>query len=251
MSQSGRIKRKTAMQFNVVSTSPAGAVASGVASPGMNGLTLQPSSGSDAASSQFASNCFHALSGHSGDETGADLPAFRREQADVAQSFLQFAGSLPVFVVGGIGGFKFHDIHRRARRLEFRINFRVQRAEADAQAQVGFTPQCAEQRQHHFARRHRVLAGLDVHVRHGRRALVDEQFGDFVVLGAGAFERTVVAPHPAIGAVFPAKIGDFHHAAHKHLAAEFWTAAAAACSCNAFLSRTARQQVSRLWAENP
>ena len=79
----------------------------------------------------------------------------------------------------------------------------------------------SNERQHHFAHGHRVFAGLDVHVRHAGRAVMDEQFGDLFVLCAVAGQVAVVAAHAAVGAVFAAEIGNFHDGAHENLLAEF------------------------------
>ena len=66
-----------------------------------------------------------------------------------------------------------------------------------------------------------IFAALDVHVRHTGRAMLEQQFGDLFVPGAIAGEIAILAAHPAVGAVFPAEIGDLHHGAHEDLLAEF------------------------------
>ena len=58
ITQSGRINRSAAMQFKVRSMSAMGAAASGVDSPGIKGLTLQPARGNCAARMKLASKSF-------------------------------------------------------------------------------------------------------------------------------------------------------------------------------------------------
>ena len=90
-------------------------------------------------------------------------------------------------------------------------SFGVQRAQADADAQIGFAPQRFDERQDHLAHHHRVFAGLDVHVGDARGTMMDEQFGEFIVPRAEARQPAIVAAHAAIDAVLAAKVGDFHH----------------------------------------
>jgi hypothetical protein len=72
------------------------------------------------------------------------------------------------------------------------------------------------ERQDDFADGDGIFAGLNVHVRHAGRAMVDEQFRDLIVFGAKAFERAIAAAHSTIGAVFAAEIGNFDNPTHKN-----------------------------------
>ena len=78
----------------------------------------------------------------------------------------------------------------------------------------------ADQRQHDRPRSHRILAGLDVDIRDGGGPVMNQHLGDFVVHGARAVERFVVAPHAAVMAILPAIVGNFHHAADENLPAK-------------------------------
>ncbi len=208
------------MQLSVISASPGAVPVNGVDSPGTNGLTLQPRRGKPAARRQFSSKWAGVLSGQAGNEAGTDKPAVGGQPPDVLQPFVQIAGRTQPVVVGAVGGFKFHDVNRGAGGLQLVINVEVERAEADADAQVGFALQGADQRQHHRPRSHRILAGLDVDIRDGGGPVMNQHLGDFIVHGAGAVERLVVAPHAAVVAILPAIVGDFHHAADENLPAK-------------------------------
>jgi hypothetical protein len=45
--------------------------------------------------------------------------------------------------------------------------------------------------------------------------VVDEQFGQLIVTGTEARQAAVVPPHPAVGAVLPAMIGNLDHGAQE------------------------------------
>src|SRR5207249_7017118 len=83
-------------------------------------------------------------------------------------------------------------------------------------------PKNLDEGQYHLTNDNGVFAGLNVEVGDARRAMVDEQFRQLIEPGAVAGQIAVVAPHAAIGAVFPAEIGDLDHAAQEDLAPEFF-----------------------------
>jgi len=50
--------------------------------------------------------------------------------------------------------------------------------------------------------------------------MVNQQFGKLLVVRAETIQRAIAPAHPAISAVFPAVIGNFHHAADEYPPAE-------------------------------
>ena len=126
------------MQFKVQSAFATGQSASGVASPGMNGTDTAAMQRQRLRQLQVLHPVARRLARQSDDEPGADKPAVFGEQADVAQALVQGAGRFKPFVLPGVGAFKFHDVNRRTGILQGVINFRRQRAEADADAEWTF-----------------------------------------------------------------------------------------------------------------
>jgi len=71
-----------------------------------------------------------------------------------------------------------------------------------------------------LARDDGILARLDVDIGDTGGAVMDEQFGEFVVAGAKPVEGAIIAAHAAINAVLAAEIGNLDHRAEKHFAAK-------------------------------
>ena len=139
---------------------------------------------------------------------------------NVRDALLKFAGRFHFGVEFRIRDFKFDDVNARAGLFQFIIHRMAQRAEANADAQIGFAAQGLNQRQNDFANGDGIFARLDIHIRDAGGAMMNEQFGKLVVIGAKTIERAIAAAHPAVGAIFAAIIGNLHDSAHKNLVAE-------------------------------
>ena len=77
--------------------------------------------------------------------------------------------------------------------------------------------------------------------------MVHEQFRQLIEPGAVPGEGAVVAPHPAIGAIFPAEIGDLDHAAQENPASEFFSGGAGGAAVEGELGLAARFQNVDRW----
>jgi len=160
------------------------------------------------------------LSGQAGNKAGADVPSSGGEMADMLETFTEGARSLHGFIETGIGDLELHDIDTRAGGLKFGIDLGPQRAKADTDAEVCFPVQCADERQHEVFDGQGILAGLDIDVGDAGGAVVDEQVGQFIMIGAEAVEGAIIPAHAAIRAVFPAIIGDFNDGAEEDFTSE-------------------------------
>src|SRR5207244_2343600 len=92
-----------------------------------------------------------------------------------------------------------------------------------------------------------IFAGLDVDVGDTGRTMMDEHLGELIVPRAKAVQVAVVTAHPAVMAVFPAKIGDLDDGADKNILAEFLSGSSDGELMKCLLLCVLRTQVGLRW----
>ena len=74
----------------------------------------------------------------------------------------------------------------------------------------------ADEREGDFANGNRVFARLDINVSDAGRAMMNDEFGELIVMGAKAAEITVAASHAAVMTILAAIIGNLDYCADEN-----------------------------------
>jgi hypothetical protein len=143
---------------------------------------------------------------------------------DGSDAFGQSSGRTDELKMSGITRFDFYNIKIAAGFAEFIIFERRQRAQTQRYAEIGALAQFAHEREHYFAHRYRIFAGLDVDVRDGSGTMMDNPLGKFVGLEPESVKRTIVAAHGAILTILAAVAGNLDDSADKDAASEYFIA---------------------------
>jgi hypothetical protein len=76
---------------------------------------------------------------------------------------------------------------------------------------------------------------LEIHIRHALGPMMDEQFGDLIVVGAKTRQGLVLAAHPAVEAVLTAIVGKFDHSPDEDMPSKLFNRHGACPSMQALL----------------
>ena len=142
--------------------------------------------------------------------------------ANVIEPFVVISRGLQGRISGCIGNLVFDDVDAAPRILKFGVKFVVQRAEANADAEIGLAAKCLDERKHNLARGDRVFARLDVDVGNALGAMIDQSLRELIMAGAEAGEVAIIAAHAAVGAIFAAEIGYLDDGADENAASELF-----------------------------